>query len=274
MAKRHYDDLSFILQALDNTGTIYQVDRHLLDDWALERLISRYDENEAADLLSRAIVYLQLEGKLIQCGSSSDSITIHKDEYAFIAQFFTDARDNDNRPAPVVCFGRLPRAGYERAGDRGISLLRSFLKENGIEWRASIKQRYWVMCRELEKASESGFRLSVPRPSWPNLRIPGIQRGAPEEEKVVRLGGRSFRETAEDSSEDRKAASSGGREGPAAAHGNEKLRDSSPAPTPATDDVSDTNAAVAHADDEKEPNDDRADDRPPPAGGSSIPQDG
>jgi hypothetical protein len=232
--RRHpgYDDLSFTLQALDNTGTICEVDRDLLQAWVAERVIAHYDEDEATGHLSRYIVHLQLDGQLTELGSPRDQITIHQDAYAFVAQFLTDARDRDNRLAPVLCFGRLPRAADKDAAYRGINSLRTFLQRNGVGWRPSIQQRYLIVLRELPTSSGPGPRPIIPKPSLPRFRMPGFLSNTTDEEPVVRLGRRARQEPAGDSSEDVQAASSGVGGDPSAAQADEGTREPTSPPAP------------------------------------------
>lgn len=207
-----YYDLSFTLQALDNTGTFFKVDSQLLRAWTDEGRIKGGSEDEAASYLSEYIIDLQLEGDLIQCGSPRDQISIHKDAYVFAAQFSTDARDDKNRRAAVLCFGRLPRATGQSADRHGVTLLRAFLQSHGVAWTAATQQRYLTVCQELAKVSEPGTRLFGRRLPLPRLRIPPIPGNATEDPHVVRLGRRARQEAAEISAQDKQAARSGTKE--------------------------------------------------------------
>jgi hypothetical protein len=180
-----YDDLSFGLQTLDNTDTIGEVDRRLLREWAKQGKVAPGSQREAAAYLFRCIVDLQINGELIECGDDpSDRIVIHKDASSFISQFSVDARDSANRRAIVVCFGRMPRAAHAAGDDPGISLLREFLRKQGIKWTTAIKGRYLIACGELAKESESGPYLFGQKLRLPRLRIPTILGNAPDKEPV------------------------------------------------------------------------------------------
>jgi hypothetical protein len=136
---------------------------------------------------------VQLKGHLVQCGDSRDRITIHKDVDSFVAQFAIDVPDETNRPATVLCYGRMPRATSTDAIRRGLHLLRDFLASQGIPWTTSIRERYLVVCHELAKASEAGFR-------FPKLRMPGFlaptgTAKATEDDRAVRRGSGASPET-------------------------------------------------------------------------------
>src|SRR6266436_6162025 len=140
-----YDDFSFALQALDNSSTIGEVDPHLLKSWAKDGEIEHYRQSEAVAYLFQSIVDLQLHGERAEFNNHDnpkDKIIIHKSTTSFVAQFSIDVRDNANRPAVILCFGRMPRVAYERGGDRGLYRLQKFLKSQGIKWTESINKRY------------------------------------------------------------------------------------------------------------------------------------
>lgn len=183
-----YDDLSFILQALDNTGTIGEVDDRLVTFWAEEGKIAHANKDEAASYLFHDVVEVQLKGQLTQRGASRDRITIHKDTDSFVAQFFIDVRDEANRPATILCYGRMPRATSIDAIRRGLHLLRDFLGRQGIAWTPAIKERYLVVCRELAKTPEAGFHFSVPKLRLPSFLTPTDSTKVTDDEQIARQG--------------------------------------------------------------------------------------
>jgi hypothetical protein len=173
MSRREFGDLSFMMQKLDNTGTIVEVDRAATEFWRAHGQIGDFEE-----FLTRRIVDLRLGEKEIQFGRASDQITIHRDEGAFVAQFHVDVRDEANRPATVLCYGHLPRALQDGTDRRGERLLRDFLEHRGIPWTDRIRSRYAAVCRELSKSPGllTGLlgRLFQP-PSEPPRPVPVVR---------------------------------------------------------------------------------------------------
>ena len=171
MPRREFGDLSFMMQKLDNTGTVVEVDRAVAEFWRAHEQIVDVEE-----FLTRRIVDLRLREKEIQFGQASDQITIHRGEATFVAQFHVDVRDEANRPATVLCYGRLPRALQHGTDHHGERLLRNFLERREIPWTNRIGNRYAAVCRELSKqpgplTSFLGKLLQPPPRPAPAVRL-------------------------------------------------------------------------------------------------------
>lgn len=188
MARREFNDLSFMMQALDNTRTFTEVHPRVAKDW---RKRGPLTDDDVMEYLAQEIVDLQLYGKPSQFGQPGDRIIIHRDDRSFVAQIHVDARDEANRPVTVLCFGYLPRDLRDGVDHYGMKLLQDFLERHQIPWNDRIQKRYVAVCRELSKPSGFGAHIID------NLRsrIGGI----PEDTHTVRLRPHPRRHEAESS---------------------------------------------------------------------------
>ena len=179
---RGYRDVSFVLQSLDNTSTIGQVDHDLLDLWTRRKHIEYpSDRDKAVAYLLESVVDLQVYGQLTELGSETDPITLHRDDQAFVARFSVDTRDRDNRRANILFVGRLPRETSRSTSDHGERALKNFLGNHQIEYTKLVRHRYQLVCNELVR-STSGNPLS-----WLSR-----QRNQEEDVPTVRLGRNSI----------------------------------------------------------------------------------
>jgi hypothetical protein len=190
MAGNAYDDLSFVMQSLDNTSTVTVVDGLLRAAWVGQGRIAD-DIDEAVAELTRAVVELQLNGDTTDYRPAGDRIRIHSSPEAFIGQFSVDARDEANRDVTILCYGRLPRADDEQSKFRGCALLESFLADHGIDFTPSTQRRYQFVCAELASLMEPGVRILGRRFRLPRLRMPADTAEGADQDQTIRLGPRT-----------------------------------------------------------------------------------